>query len=95
MIAFCTDLIFISPLRSEHLKLHLQGKLHSRYIRFVGTGPDVNMRFSVNVPSGSNVTIRLAAAHTHRNELLEDFIEKWPDWTFTARVTTFASVWHF
>ena len=73
----------------------MQGEVHSRFIRFVGTGPEENWRFSVDVPEGSGLTVRLAAAHARRNDRIEEFVEGWPEWTFTAGVTTFASEWHF
>ena len=73
----------------------LQGAMHSRLVRFVGTGPEANMRFSLKVPTDSKVTARLAAAHTSENQNIENFISKWPEWTFTARVTTFASEYEF
>jgi len=73
----------------------LQGLAHSRFVRFVGTGPEENWRFWVDLPEGSGLTLRLAAAHARRNEDIEAFIKDWPDWTFTAGVTTYASEWQF
>jgi len=61
----------------------------------VGTGPEENWSFSVELPEGSGLTVRLAAAHARKNDHIENFIKDWPDWTFTASVTTFASEWQF
>ncbi len=73
----------------------MQGGVHSRFVRFLGTGPEANLRFSIQIPTHSQVTIRLAAAHTSANKHIEDLIKDWPEWTFTARVTTFASEYKF
>ena len=74
---------------------HLQGATHSRLVRFVGTGPEANMRFSIHVPSNGKVKVRLAAAHTAENQDIESLTSEWPDWTFTAKVTTFVSEYEF
>lgn len=73
----------------------VQGSVHQRYVRFTGNGAEEQYKIWVEVPSGSGLAVKLAAADPTPSKSIQEFVADFPDWTAPVAMTTFASSWTF